>query len=275
MPLLNRLERLFGRFAVQNLSLWLVAGQVMVLAAMLLAQFDVRILLLVPGWVLEGQIWRLFTFLLVPPVSGPLSMAGAVFLAFGWYMFVLMGGALESYWGTFRYNLFIFTGWLLTVAVSFLTPGSPASNAFLAGTVFLAFAFLNPDFELYIFFILPVKIKWLALLTWIGYAFSFAVGGWSVKLAVLAATGNFFLFFGRDLWALATGGKRRMGWQARKFAAEAKDPEARHTCKVCGKTDLSHPRMDFRYCSKCANDECYCPEHIFDHVHVAAEVKKE
>jgi hypothetical protein len=275
MALLNRLERLLGRFAVPNLTLYLLAGQVVVLTAAMFARFDVRLIWLVPAFVLEGEVWRLFTFLLVPPVSGQLDLLGAVFLAFGWYVFYLMGSSLESHWGVFRYNLFICVGWALTVAAAFLTPQWPAGNGFLAGTVFLAFAFLNPDFTLYIFFILPVKIKWLALLTWIFYAYSFVTGGWPERLTILAATGNFFLFFGRDVWQLAVTGQRRMGQQRRAVAARAAAPEPRHVCKACGKTDLTHPREDFRYCSKCANDECYCSEHIFNHVHSAAEVKQE
>ena len=272
--MLNRLERLFGRFAVLHLSLWLVAGQVLVLGLALLTQFDVSLLLLVPADVLDGEIWRAVTFLMVPPVNR-LTMTMAIFLAFGWYMFLLMGNSLEAYWGEFRYNLFILVGWALTVAVSFLTPLSASGNGFLAGTVFLAFAFLNPDFELYLFFILPVKIKWLALLAWAGYAATFLLGDWTVRLQILAATGNFLLFFGRDLVQLARTGRRRMTQQGRQFGSTQDRPEPRHTCRICGKTDLSHPKLDFRYCSKCANDECYCSEHIFNHVHVAAEPRKD
>jgi len=270
MSLLNRLERSLGRFALPNLSLWLVAGQFLFWGLTLLANFDVTRIALVPALVLEGEVWRTVTFLFYPPTLSR-DVLSMVFLAFGWYMFHLMGSALEAYWGVFRYNLFILCGWALTVAASFLTPLYPAGNGFLAGTVFLAFAFLNPDFVIYVFFILPVKIKWLALLTWVLYGFSFVTGGWPTRLMVLAATGNFLLFFGRDLVQLARGGRRRMVQQGRAIAARNAAPEPRHTCHVCGKTDLTHPRLDFRYCSKCAGEECYCAEHIFNHVHTGAE----
>jgi hypothetical protein len=276
MSLLNRLERHLGRFAIENLSLYLVLGQVLVLGLVLLAHFDVERLALLPLAVRAGEAWRLVTFLFVPEVLS-LTLTGALFQAFGWYMFYLMGSALEHYWGDFRYNAYIFIGWALTVAVAFVFPQAYATNLFLAGSVFLAFAYLNPDFELLIFLILPVKIKWIALLQWIWYGYLFLVGNWPVRALVLASIGNFLLFFGRDIVQSMGGGRRRMAQQARLFAARDDDREPRHRCHVCGKTDLSHPRMDFRYCSKCAGEECYCAEHINNHVHttVAAETRKE
>lgn len=265
--MLDRLERIFGRFAIHNLSLYLVAGQVTVFLLVLLGRLSLEPLLLVPSAVLHGQPWRLLTFLLVPP---PTSW---VFIIFAWWLFYLMGNALEDYWGVFRYNFFLFVGWALTVAAAFLTPDAPANNAFIAGSVFLAFAYLNPDFELALFLILPVKIKWLALLTWIGYVWAFAVGDWPVRVQVLAATGNFLLFFGRDIFLTARMHRRRMAGEARRFGHSKAEPESRHRCRVCGKTDLTHPNLDFRYCSKCAGDQCYCPEHIFNHEHVLSDEK--
>lgn len=272
MELLNRLERLFGRYAIADLSLYLVIGQVIVLALALFAGFDVERIALQPGAVQAGQFWRPFTFIFVPPVTS-LTMTGAVFLAFGWYIFYLMGGALEHHWGVFRYNAFLFLGWVLTVAVSFVTPAAYATNGYIAATVFLAFAYLNPDFVMYIFFILPLKIKWLALLQWLGYAYLVAVGDLAQRLMVLASVGNFLCFFSRDIVLSLKSGRRRMEWQARQFATERNDRDPRHRCHVCGKTDITHPDLDFRYCSKCAGDECYCPEHIANHEHVTAAPK--
>ena len=105
--LLNKLERIFGRFAVANLSLYLVAGQVAVFLCGMLRALSADPLVLVPVLVLHGQPWRVLTFLLVPP---PVSW---VFIAFSWWIFYLMGSALEDYWGVFRYNLFLFIGWAL------------------------------------------------------------------------------------------------------------------------------------------------------------------
>jgi hypothetical protein len=267
MSLLDRLERFLGRFAIPNLTLWIIVGQVGVLFAAMARLIDPALLTLRPAQVLaDHQWWRVVTFLFIPPV-GALDMLSLVFLAFGWYLFHLMGSALEAYWGTFRYNLFLFLGFALTVGLGFLRPFGEITNVFLGGSVFLAFAYLNPDFELILFFILPVKIKWLALVAWLGYIYEFARGGWPTRLQVLAAVANFLLFFSGDILRTMRHGRRTMTRKAERVA-EAGEP--RHVCFVCGKTDLSHPQLDFRYCSKCAGDQCYCPEHIHNHEHVVA-----
>lgn len=251
MGFLNRLERAFGRLAIPNISLYLVMGQVLFWAVSYLGFFELEKIALLPVAVLEGEAWRLFTFLLLPPNAHP------VFIAFAWYMFYMMGSALEQYWGVFRYNLFIFIGWLLTVGVAFLFPLNYSTNLFLAGSVFLAFAFLNPDFEMLIFFILPVKIKWLALIQWVLYGYTLIVGSWPVRLAVLASIGNFLLFFAGEIVQRMKTGRRRMEHQARQAAARDND-EPRHTCVVCGKNDRTHPKEEFRYSD---DDRCYCSEH--------------
>ncbi len=259
MGFLNRMERLLGRFALPNLSLYLVAAQVIVLTLALFGRPDIlRQIALMPAQVFDGQVWRVVTFLFVPPANlANFGAFDAMFLAFAWYLFYMMGSALEQHWGVFRYNLFIFIGWILTVAVAFLFPRSFATNLFLAGSVFLAFAFLNPDFEMLLFFILPVKIKWLALIQWFLYGFAFVRGDWPIRLAVLAAVGNFFVFFTGDIIQRIKTGKRRMEHQARQAAARDND-EPRHTCVVCGKNDRTHPKEEFRYSD---DDRCYCSEH--------------
>ncbi len=270
MSLLNKLERFLGRFAIANLTLYLIIGQVLFWGLTVMAGFHLERIALLPYAVMAGQAWRLVTFLFVPPSLGTGALA-ILFLAFAWYLFFLMGTALEHHWGDFRYNAFIGIGWLLTTAVAFLTPGAYASNVFLAGSVFLAFAYLNPNFELLIFLILPMRIKWIALLLWLYYGYVMALGTWSDRLGVLAATGNFLLFFSGDIIQQMRTGRRRMAYQARTFAAQKDEAAPRHRCRVCGKSNLTHPQMDFRYCSKCAGDQCYCSEHIFNHEHVLVD----
>ena len=268
MSLLDKLERALGRYAIHNLSIYIVIGQVFVLLGAMFNLIDLNLFVLVPVRVMHGEWWRLLTFpfFLAPP-SGAF---GPIFTAFALYMFYMMGSALESYWGPFHYNLFLFLGYALTVGVAFFTPGSAVTNLFLGASVFLAFAFLNPDFEFILFFILPVKVKWLALLAWAGYGVSFFLGTWPVRLQILASVGNFLLFFAGNIFWGVRRGQRAMARKAREFAETS---EPRHRCHVCGKTDLTHPQLDFRYCSKCAGDECYCPEHIHNHAHVLAPDK--
>lgn len=257
MGLLDNLERKLRRYAIPNVTLYLIIGQVLFFVFEMSGRFILDRIVLIPDFVIRGEWWRLITFLFIPPSTSP------IFIFFAWYIFYLMGSALEGHWGAFRYNVFLLVGYVITVAVSFLMPFYPVTNLFIGGSVFLAFAFLYPDFQLYIFFILPVKIKWLALLTWIAYVYKLLVGTGSTRLLVLASISNFLLFFGKDIyWRMKTG-KRRMAEQARQFTGIK---EAFHTCTICGKTDISHPQMEFRYCSDCGGLG-YCMEHIFNHEH--------
>lgn len=269
--MLDKLERWLGRFALPNVTLYLIIGQVFVTLSAMVGLLDLRQFVLVPLLVIHGEPWRVITFLFFPPPVNFGSMLSLLFLPFAWWIFFLMGNALEQYWGAFRYNLFLLAGVVFTVAASFLTPMAGVTNAFIAGSVFLAFAWLNPDFELSLFLIFPIKIKWLALVTWIFYAYSLVTGTWSTRMQVVASVANFLLFFGSDIVMTMRYRRRQMTQGARRFAESNREPEARHRCHVCGKTDLTNPEMDFRYCSKCAGDQCYCPEHIFQHEHVLTD----
>jgi hypothetical protein len=218
-----------------------------------------------PVLVMNGEWWRLFTFMFLVPL--PSSTLGFVFMAFGWYLFYMMGNALEHYWGAFRFNLFLLISFALTVALAFLTPRYPVTNMFILGSVFLAFAYLNPDFELVLFFVLPVKIKWLAIIAWAWNVVLFVRGDLSDRLQIGAAVAAFFVFFAGDMLRTVQHGQRT---RVRRAEKEKEETQPRHVCHVCGKTDRSHPNLDFRYCSKCAGDQCYCPDHIQNHEHVVA-----
>jgi hypothetical protein len=268
MSLLDKLEKAIGRWAIPNLTLFLVMGQVFVVMTTMFKLIDEDKLVYAPILVMRGEWWRLFTFMF--QVTLPTSTFGWVFLAFGWYLFYLMGSALEAYWGVFRYNVYLLVSYVLLVGLAFLTPNYAVENMFILGSVFLAFAYLNPDFEMILFFILPVKIKWLAFVyTAVGAAMFFR-GDLAVRIQIGASIGGFILFFGRDI--LRRLGLRNPEGSRRPRTEEKPDErEPRHVCHVCGKTDVTHPQLDFRYCSKCAGDQCYCPEHIQNHHHVVAK----
>jgi hypothetical protein len=196
-----------------------------------------------------------------------------LFAFFFWYLFYLMGTTLEINWGTFRYNIFLLIGYLASVASAFAAYYAtginfPANNGFLYGTVFLAFARLYPDFVMYIFFVLPVKIKWLALLQWIMYGITFLSGPWMIKAMVAASVANYFIFFGSDIWQSMKHGRRRMQHHARTLKAPTRIV---HQCAVCGLTREKAPQMQFRYCSKCDGERCYCMDHLQNHEHVTRE----
>jgi len=262
MKLLDNLQRRFGRFAVPHVTEGLIACQALAYFFREGSPAFMSRIALVPRRVLEGEAWRLVTFLCEPPLTN------VVFALFFWYLFFLMGKALENTWGTFRYNVFLLAGWAATVAVSFLQPDAVASIGFLQGSVFLAFAYLYPDFQLLLFFILPVKVKWLALLQWIFYFHQMMVGDWMTRLLVTASVCNFLLFFWRDIVLRIKAGRRKMAAQADQIR---RSNAPIHTCAVCGATNLSDPDMGFRYCSKCAGAPCYCDEHLHSHPHLIDE----
>jgi len=257
MSLLNKLERRLQPVAIANITLYIVIAQTFVFLTSQLRLIDPRYLWFVPSWFLQGDFWRIVTFIAIPPSSHWL------FMAFALYLFYLYGSALEQYMGVVRYNLFLFSGYALTVGLAFVTPNTLVTNLFLAGAVFLAYAFLNPDFTLMLFFILPVKIKWLALIAWVGYAYTFAVGDLAAKLSVVGGVGNFFLFFGIDVVRVIRTGQRSQRYRARRAAEKREMAETpMHTCSVCGRTSNSDPELDFRYRTEGEQEICYCGDHL-------------
>jgi len=261
MSLLNQLERKLGRWAIPNLTTFIIAGQVL-LYFMITMRPDQGMnplsnIVLLPSAVMGGEVWRLITFVFVPPPSRSL------FVIFYWLLMYLFGTSLEQHWGAARYNLFLLIGYLASVVGVFVAWGF-GSN-FVADNSFL---YLNPHYVIHLFFILPIQIKWLALLAWIGYGYQFFIGSGTARMLVLASLLNYLLFFGRDHWRDFKGGQRRRSYQSRTKAAAK---QILHQCLVCEINSENSPRMLFRYCSKCDGQCCYCPEHIQDHEHVTAD----
>src|SRR5487761_1137853 len=260
MSMLDKLERRFGRLAIPNLTLLLTCAQAIGFGLIWSKTTTWDNMALLMTEVADGQVWRLGTFLFLPATMSP------IWLFFALYMFYLMGSTLEAHWGEFRYNLYLGIAYVATLLGACLSPDEPATNVYLGGSVFLAFAYLYPNFEILVFFILPVKIKYLALLEWIVYFLSFTFGDWMAKAMVLAAVSNFLLFFGKDIFGKVVGGRRRMARSARNLV---KPDKPFHNCAICGANERTHPKMDFRYCTKCAGSYEYCADHLRTHEHVA------
>ncbi|MEM6455200.1 MAG: hypothetical protein AAF772_08915 [Acidobacteriota bacterium] len=256
---LDKLERLWRPLTLPHLTRYVVGAQFFFYVMITAELINPVSMLFIPALALQGEIWRLITFPLVPPGGHP------IFLFFAWYIFYIMGTALEEAWGHTRFNLFVVIGLLLTAAAAFLTPYQPASTIFLASGVFLAFAILNPDYELLLFFILPVKVKWLAGLTALLIVWAALVGDWSTRLQTLAALGNLAIFFGVDIARRGQTVKRQTTWKQK--VAESGGPIV-HRCTTCGITSETHPDMDFRYCPDCDGQHAYCTEHLYNHVHI-------
>jgi len=258
MDWFNSLERRFKRFAIPNITLPIIVLQSLAWCLMQARPDLAGDLILVRTLLLQGEWWRLFSFVIYPPATNPL------FLFLALYFFYLTGTALEVRWGAFRYNLYLLIAYLASIGSVFISPAGIATNVYIGGSVFLAFAFLFPEFEILLFFVLPVKVKWLARLTWGFYLYRFALGDWLQRMLIVASVLNFILFFGLDIVALMKSGRRRM---ANRMMATASADNVINRCIVCGKTEKSDPKAEFRYCPLCAGTPCYCMTHMEGHVH--------
>ncbi|MEE9368401.1 MAG: hypothetical protein V3V05_06005 [Pontiella sp.] len=251
------LEKRFSSWAIPNLAAYLIAIQAIGVVLLMGNYVDPNDLLLHGSSVMHrGQWWRLLSFMMLPKTMSPL------WLFFSFYIFYMIGSSLEQHWGTFRFNLYILIGYLLTVATAFISPGAVVTNIYFLGSVFLAFATLFPNIEFRIFFVLPVKVKWLGWLTAVAYLMTLFSGNSGSRLGVLAAFTTYLIFFGRDMLNGFKSGQRRKAFVADRANVAA---QPLHTCKKCGATDKSDASIHFRYCSTCG--ECFCEEHIGNHDH--------
>ena len=258
MNFLDKLERRLGNLAIPHLTEILIFGQAVVWLAATAGWLTLQNIVLVPGLVQSGEWRRLLTFLLIPPSMNP------IWLLVGLMFFYFIGKALETQWGEFRYTLFIFAGYAATVASSFLFPRYPVTNMFIGTSIFLAFAILYPEMEVQLFFILPVKMKWLAAFSCVIYVWQILTGTWPIRVQILASLFNLALFFGADFVRLLQRGGRQAVLSTKEAVIEI---APFHVCVVCGKTDRTHPQENFRYCSQCGGSKGYCSEHIRAHAH--------
>lgn len=195
MKWLNRLERKFGRFAIPNLMLFLTLAMATVAVLdFIFANYNTNKFNLVPyltfspGLILQGQVWRLVSYIIIPPDTS------IVFLLFVLYLFYLIGSSLDDYWGSFQFNIYYLIG-MVGTTVSALITGS-ATNMYLNLSLFLAFAVLYPNFELRILFLIPVKVKYLAYIDAVIFILSICFLPFNYKIACIASIINFLIFFG-------------------------------------------------------------------------------
>ena len=270
-------------FGIPNLMKFIVAGNVIVyLLAMFAGWQSIAFLSFDLGHVLHGEIWRLITFIFYPTSSG------LFFLAVSLYFYYFIGSTLEREWGTAKFNLYYLSGVILTliatIAASLITGHnfSVAGTGYINMSMFFAFAMLYPDVQVLLFFIIPIKIKWLA---WIDAGFfalsiltnlvSWNIAGWLIPLIAIL---NFIIFFWTNLCDEINYRRGRAAHmnshqtiQFKQAAKKQRQKEAergyRHKCEVCGRTDTDYPDLQFRYCSRCAGYHCFCEDHIFNHEH--------
>ena len=190
MNWLDKLERKLGRFALPGLMRVVVVGMALVFCCELLfpqAMLEYY-LYFSPALIAQGQVWRIFTFIFLPPESSLL------FIVFALYFYYFIGNALENEWGSFRFTLYYLLGVVGTIIAGLLTGG--ATNSYLNLSLFFAFAALYPNMQVLLFFFIPIKIKWLAYLDAALFAYQFLLGTWQTRAAILAYLLNFLIFFG-------------------------------------------------------------------------------
>lgn len=188
-----KLQRKMPWLAIPNLMFYIVAGMATVFVC---GMFFPKInatewLTLIPSLIAKGQVWRLVTFIFIPPQSS------LMFMVFALYFYYMIGRTLEDSWGSFGFTVYYLLGMIGTVLASLLTGG--ADNSFLNLSLFFAYAILYPDETFLLFFILPIKAKWLAIADAAIYVFVFIAGTWVQRGAIIASLLNLAIFFGPDL----------------------------------------------------------------------------
>ena len=265
MNFLDRLERKFGRYAIRQLIVYIVGINALVYMLRYgMPQSDaIGKLWLDPHLILQGELWRLVTWIFIPP------SASLVWIFFILYFYYMVGIGLEHEWGSFRFNVYYLTGMAATVLAAFIV-GEGSTAVYLNLSLFLAFASVYPDFEILLFFILPVKVKYLAWVNWAFIAFTVLTAPLAGKAAAIVSVANYFLFFGRDI--IRDARRRGATYQRRgsfntSFNAPLKKGTI-HRCTVCGITEDDDPVTEFRYCSTCDGHYEYCMKHLREHDHI-------
>ena len=288
MTILKNVRRQFELYCyknrnkgIPNLMLYIVAGTALVylMSEMSGNNFLYGLLLFDREAILHGQIWRLITYPLTYKIDNLLLMVVSLFCYYS------LGRAMENIWGTLRFNLFYLTG-VIMMDVYCMIFGGRASVTYLNLSLFLSYATLFPDSQFLLFFIILVKAWIFALFDLVIVVMDLFTLPFPYNLFSVISLANYFLFFGKDVlnvlpmsWRI--NAKRQFRKQPQKktkviqfdagsYEASKAAPKApyTHRCTVCGRTDISNPELEFRYCSRCKGYYCYCEDHINNHSHI-------
>lgn len=289
MNFLDKLERKYGRFCIPNLMLYIMLGQGSIL---LITMLQPRLALTLyqylgfnPYLIAHGQIWRLFSYVFIPSTSSLWSMLFAVLF------YTYVGRMLEHSWGTFKLNFYYLSGMLFNIIGIFILQvllyrntaqvdyyyliHSAQITYYLNLSLFLAYAAIYPELEVLLFYILPIKVKYLAYIDVAFLILQFIQGDLTSRVLLIISLLNFLLYFSSRL--LGRGHltqtqrnfrKAQKGYAKRELKKGPPIAAAFHKCTVCGKTELTDPDMEFRYCSKCNGNYEYCMDHLHNHEHI-------
>ena len=287
---MKNLRRRFERFCYQNrgkgipnLMLYISLGCALVYLITQITGNPILYNLLVfdRTAILHGQLWRLISYPLTFYNSNILLMALML------YCYYSLGRAMETIWGTLRFNLFYLTG-IVMMDVYCLLFGGQADVTYLNLSLFLSYATMFPNAGFLLFFIIPVKAWIFALVDLALVVYGLLVYPFPYNLFSVISLANYFLFFGKDVlnviplsWRIKFNRVFKKGAapqqpkvvpfakiEVKKVPVQQSKPSYTHRCTICGRTDVTHPQLEFRYCSKCNGYFCYCEDHISNHTHV-------
>ena len=284
MKFLNKLERRFGRLAIPNLMKYIAAIYMIGLLLGTLSPTTFYLLNLDFALIMKGQVWRLLTWII--PIS---SVRNLLFTAISVYFYYMIGNSMENAWGAFRFNLYFLSGIIFNILSSLITYAITGisvapSLGFICGTMFFAFAATYPNVQVMLYFLIPLKVKYLAWLQGAIYIYNvviYIINGQAILIIPLVVSfANFFIFFfaTRNYQRISPGEYKRKANYRRQMNEgrnsgnvtqfRGKNVITRHKCAVCGRTELDNEQLEFRFCSKCDGNYEYCMDHLFTHEHV-------
>lgn len=280
---MSRFEKRFGKYAISNLSLILILCYVVGYIIQLINADFLLYLTLNPYAVLHGQIWRIFTWVIIPPSS--LDPFTIIMLLF----YYNIGTSLERTWGTYRYNVYLLSGMFFTVVGSFvwllvqyLTGGTSSnieyisilasvyfSTYYINMSIFLAFSATFPNVQVLLMFLIPVKVKWLGILYGLVLVYDFLFAGNLVtRIAIASSLLSFVIFFVTSRSHIHMTPKQMKRRVEFRQDIRRNSRVTKHKCAICGQTEDDDPSLEFRFCSKCNGNYEYCQQHLFTHTHV-------
>ncbi len=280
---MSRFEKRFGKYAISNLSLILILCYVVGYIIQLINADFLLYLTLNPYEVLHGQIWRIFTWVIIPPSS--LDPFTIIMLLF----YYNIGTSLERTWGTYRYNVYLLSGMFFTVVGSFvwllvqyLTGGTSSnieyisilasvyfSTYYINMSIFLAFSATFPNVQVLLMFLIPVKVKWLGILYGLVLVYDFLFAGNLVtRIAIASSLLSFVIFFVTSRSHIHMTPKQMKRRVEFRQDIRRNSRVTKHKCAICGQTEDDDPSLEFRFCSKCNGNYEYCQQHLFTHTHV-------